>query len=147
MKLFCLAPRSVETAPLLRLLRSALVLHTSVDPSFSLRSLSNLPKTGPSVLLVSILDCTPLFVLFLLHRATFGNIFHISFVYIRPSFAYYNIVDHNRKSGLIASVGLVWPATTVFLNASGVKDGLAALEINCATFDESATSAENLGTH
>ena len=42
---------------------------------------------------------------------------------------------------------LVWPATTVFLNASGVKDGLAALEINCATFDESATSAENLGTH
>ena len=42
---------------------------------------------------------------------------------------------------------VVWPATTVILNASGVKDGLAALEINCATFDESATSAENLGTH
>ena len=34
-----------------------------------------------------------------------------------------------------------------FLNDAGVKDSLAALEINCATIDESDTSAENLGTH
>ena len=33
--------------------------------------------------------------------------------------------------------GVVWPA----------NDGLAALEINCATIDESDTSAESLGTH
>ena len=54
--------------------------------------------------------------------------------------------DH-RYSNRIVLYTLVWPATTVFLNASGVKDGLAPLEINCATFDESATSADNLGTH
>ena len=32
-------------------------------------------------------------------------------------------------------------------NTSGVKGGLAAREINCITFDESATSAEILVEH
>ena len=49
-----------------------------------------------------------------------------------------------RKKGMDLS-GLLRPS--FFLNASGVKDGLAALEINCATFDESDTSAEIFGTH
>ena len=35
--------------------------------------------------------------------------------------------------------GLLQPS--FFLNASSVKDGLVALEINCATIDESDTSA------
>ena len=55
------------------------------------------------------------------------------------------IGEHSKDDISEACTIVVWCAMIVFLNASGMKDGLAAMEINCAIFDKSDTSTEILG--